>query len=81
MKTESTRVLGLDVSKHNVTCHILERYPSGGLSRYWSKTRNQAARNYPVFYPTFRTSVCSTNRLRQGRYLDALSDKKMNEKS
>ena len=50
MKIESTRVLGLDVSKHNVTCHILERYPSGGLSRYWGKTRNQAAKKYPVFY-------------------------------
>ena len=50
MKIESRKVLGLDVSKDNVTCHILDGYPSGGLSKYWRKTAGNRPVNYPVFY-------------------------------
>ncbi|HLO88726.1 MAG TPA: transposase, partial [Nostocaceae cyanobacterium] len=49
MKTEF-KVLGLDVSKSSVTCHLLDSYPKGGLKNYWDKTRNKASTLYPVFY-------------------------------
>ncbi|MEH2217439.1 MAG: transposase [Nostoc sp.] len=49
MKTEST-ILGIDVSKSSVTCHILTQYPKGGLQAYWNKTRNKASTLYPAFY-------------------------------
>ncbi len=52
MKIESVKVLGLDVSKHNVTCCLLDCYPPGGLARYWKKTRTKSVSNYPVFYST-----------------------------
>ncbi|MBD2167105.1 transposase [Calothrix membranacea FACHB-236] len=49
MTTELT-ILGIDVSKSSITCHILTQYPNGGLQGYWSKTRNKASSLYPVFY-------------------------------
>ncbi|MBN4004774.1 transposase [Nostoc sp. LPT] len=49
MKTEST-ILGIDVSKSSITCHILTQYPKGGLQTYWNKTRNKASSLYPAFY-------------------------------
>ena len=50
MKTKSLKVLGLDVSKDNVTCCVLEKYPDGGVANYWVKTRNQLHSTYPRFY-------------------------------
>ncbi len=49
MKSEF-KVLGIDVSKSSVTCHILSQYPAGGLALYWKKSRNQQSKNYPSFY-------------------------------
>ena len=49
MTTELT-ILGIDVSKASVTCHILTQYPKGGLQAYWNKTRNKASTLYPAFY-------------------------------
>ncbi|MFN6530970.1 transposase [Nostoc sp. ChiSLP03a] len=49
MTIEST-ILGIDVSKSSVTCHILTQYPKGGLQAYWNKTRNKASTLYPAFY-------------------------------
>lgn len=50
MKIESVPVLGLDVSKHNVTCCVLDKYPPGGLAKYWKATRRNAVGHYPIFY-------------------------------
>lgn len=44
------KVLGLDVSKDNVCCHVLENYPAGGLGNYWRKSAKNAAEFYPRFY-------------------------------
>lgn len=44
------KVLGLDVSKSNVCCHILEEYPKGGLGNYWKKANQKTGSNFPRFY-------------------------------
>ncbi|MEM9543568.1 MAG: transposase [Cyanobacteria bacterium P01_E01_bin.42] len=44
------KIIGLDVSKDNVCAHALDRYPAGGLSTYWQKTRKRAKSEYPTFY-------------------------------
>ncbi|MBD2775188.1 transposase [Iningainema tapete] len=48
--TTELKVIGIDVSKSNVTVHILSAYPKGGLKNYWDKTRNKSSSLYPVFY-------------------------------
>jgi len=48
--TTELKILGVDVSKNSVTCHILTQYPKGGLQKYWSKTRNKSSTLYPIFY-------------------------------
>ncbi len=48
--TIKSTILGIDVSKSSITCHILSEYPKGGLQSYWHKTRNKASSLYPVFY-------------------------------
>jgi hypothetical protein len=48
--TTELKILGIDVSKSSVTCHILTQYPKGGLKGYWDKTRNKASVLYPAFY-------------------------------
>lgn len=48
MKT--LKVLGLDVSKNNVTCCILTEYPSGGLLNHWNALSKKWKDNFPVFY-------------------------------
>lgn len=44
------KVLGIDVSKDNITCHILKEYPVGGVSNYWNSTRLKESKLYPKFY-------------------------------
>ena len=56
MKTESLKVLGLDVSKDNVTCCLLDNYPDEGVANYWEKTRSQLNSNYPRFYSNAKGS-------------------------
>ncbi|AFY48884.1 Transposase [Nostoc sp. PCC 7524] len=48
--TNELTILGIDVSKSSVTCHILTQYPKGGLQNYWNKTRNKLSSLYPAFY-------------------------------
>ncbi len=50
MKIESIKVLGIDVSKDNICCCILDSYPKGGLANYWKQTRIELGRHYPRFY-------------------------------
>ena len=50
MTIKQLTILGIDVSKSSVTCHILPQYPVGGLQNYWMKTRNKASSLYLVFY-------------------------------
>lgn len=50
MKTEF-KVLGIDVSKANITTHTLSCFPIGGVKNYWNKTRGKSN-----LYPTFYTS-------------------------
>jgi hypothetical protein len=45
-----TQILGLDVSKDNVTAHLLDCYPDSSLLSYWEKTSKNWKQNYPVFY-------------------------------
>ena len=56
MKTESLKVLGLDVSKDNVTCCVLDKYPDGGISNYWTQSRGKFSEIYPRFYSNPRGS-------------------------
>ncbi|MEA5515522.1 transposase [Nodularia sp. UHCC 0506] len=48
--TTELKILGIDVSKASITCHILDSYPKGGLKSYWDKTRNKASLLYPTFH-------------------------------
>jgi len=48
--TTEFKVLGLDVSKSSITCHVLTEYPKGGIRGYWDKTRNKLSTLYPVFW-------------------------------
>ena len=50
MKTEF-KVLGIDVSKANITTHTLSCFPNGGIKNYWNKTRNKT-KLYPTFFAT-----------------------------
>lgn len=56
MKTKFLKVLGLDVSKDNVTCCVLDSYPDDGVANYWERTRCQLDSNYPRFYSNARGS-------------------------
>lgn len=42
-------MLGIDVSKSTITCHVLDTYPIGGVAKHWTKTVRQAKDNFPVF--------------------------------
>lgn len=48
--TTELKILGVDVSKASITCHVLEAYPKGGLKSYWDKTRNKLSTLYPTFH-------------------------------
>jgi hypothetical protein len=48
--TTELKILGIDVSKASITCHVLECYPQGGIKSYWDKTRNKLSTLYPTFY-------------------------------
>ncbi|NET71775.1 MAG: IS110 family transposase [Sphaerospermopsis sp. SIO1G2] len=48
--TTELKILGIDVSKASITCHVLDSYPRGGLKSYWDKTRNKASTLYPTFH-------------------------------
>jgi hypothetical protein len=48
--TTELKILGIDVSKASITCHVLECYPKGGLKTYWDKTRNKLSTLYPTFH-------------------------------
>lgn len=43
------KVLGIDVSKSSITCHVLNQYPPGGVAKYWNVAVRQAKNNFPVF--------------------------------
>jgi hypothetical protein len=47
---EKLKVLGIDVSKADICCHILEDYPKGGLGNYWRKASQSASKLFPRFY-------------------------------
>jgi hypothetical protein len=47
---EKLKVLGIDVSKADICCHILEDYPKGGLGNYWKKASQTASKMFPRFY-------------------------------
>ena len=56
MKIKFLKVLGLDVSKDNVTCCVLDSYPDDGVANYWERTRCQLDSNYPRFYSNAKGS-------------------------
>ena len=43
------KVLGIDVSKANITTHTLSCFPNGGIKNYWKRTRGKNTL-YPTFY-------------------------------